>query len=301
VALFRKPADDASEVTRLAQDFLGRRGLLTTLEDTGDLNNPGLRTTSGEIYFLGNVVAKCSSEPRRVWKQIIGEHFDSLLNSRDVIEPEDLDPASLRRQIRTRLLMDMGEADRETYGYARAFAPGVIMVLCVDYPQTVRTLNSSTVGKLPIMVDELFIVGQANVDAEPVDEHEELSSGSGVIALSGGSLFIATKVANMPKVIDEYLPPAPHGVVFAIPHRGLVLCAVPTSVESVQSVQNLILFSNGFAEGRYGPLPGGPVSSGVFYWSADGVEQIAGKAGMKPLDVDATGRFGDMLNELPNA
>ena len=301
MAFFQKSADASTEIARLAQAYLKKRRVATALEATDLPDNPALRASSGEVYFLGNLIGKCEDAPRRQWRGIVAQHFGSLLDASGVIEPEDLGIDALRSQIRTRLLQDLGQKDEVDFSYARSFAPGVIMALCVDYPSTVRTLTTSTVEKLPMGLDELFSIGQANVDDERIDAREELGSGSGVTALSGGSLFIASKVANMPRLIADHLGLAPHGVVFSIPHRGLILSVNPTFIESISSIQALVAFTTEFAEGRYGPLPGGAVSFGVYYWNDGTVEQIAGKLGMEPMSVDATGPFGEMLNRLENA
>lgn len=296
VALFRKPSSDMAGVARLSQDFLAENGIATELRETDDPRNPGLHAANGNVYFLANVAAKCFEAPPRRWRAIIAQHFESIISDAGVVEPEELSQQALSAQIRTRLLHDEGGSDLVKLSYARPFSPGLFVALCVDYPTTVRTLNASTLKKLPIAVDELYRIGQSNVDAEPIDDVGDV--GSGVVAIEGASLFTASKVLNMPKLISDHLGTAPHGVVFSVPHRNIILAVVPTKIDAVKAVNVLVQMTNRFAEGGFGPLPGGLVSSGVFFWFDGTFQQIAGLPGMDPLGVQATDGFLEMLNSL---
>ncbi|GAB3397691.1 hypothetical protein GCM10027515_02170 [Schumannella luteola] len=294
----RKPSEDdlVAEVTRLARTALAERGIETVLESTGDPANPLLRADGSTTYQLGNLIAQCHGAPQRQWPEIVQNHIaivDAAMHSdRDAV----LDAEALRTQIRTRLLADLGPEDPTDLGYARPLAPGLVLALGIDFPDTVATLTGAALGDLAIGLDEAYELGQRNADAEPIDERDALSSE--ITILVGDSLFIATKVANMEHLVRTEVGPAPHGVIFAVPHRSLIALIVVRDAQSLVAVGQLKAVVDGFASGEYGPLPGGLISPDLYFWFDGEIERITGNPDLGPGAVDARGRLGEVASRL---
>ncbi|RKR74373.1 hypothetical protein [Frondihabitans australicus] len=289
------PADIEVEVAALARRVFAERGVEATIE-----GEAGSRTllADGSQYPVYNLVAKCVGEPRKAWGEIVARHMGSMVSARDNPKVSAMDVGAVRAQVRTRILpADLGDLPIDL-SYARPLAPGLVLALCMDYPDTVSTLGASDVEQLGLPVDELYRYGQANTDGEPIDVHDHVADG--VFVIDGGSLFIASKTADMQHLIETVIGPAPHGVVFTVPHRQLVFYTVPTSTAVLGAINTLMTITVNVLRDPTSPPPGGPISTGLYYW-ADGM--IEGIGGFDPveqsIEVEATGRFGDMLNTLP--
>ncbi|WP_261974850.1 metal ABC transporter permease, partial [Curtobacterium sp. B18] len=155
--------------------------------------------TSIGLLFVGmlalGVIIVSSS---RSFATDVAEHFDRMIQAYSEPAVEDLSADELRQRIRLRILSEHSgvASDPTDLDYARPFAPGLVLGLCVDYPTMVSTLSGPTLLRLPLGTDELFALGQLNTDDEPVDEHAEIAPG--VFLVEGESLFVASKAVNLP-------------------------------------------------------------------------------------------------------
>jgi hypothetical protein len=226
------PQAEAPSLVALARRTLAERGVETTIEAQED--DPAqlqLRGADGQVYLLGNLATLVHGEPPATQAEIVGRHFDAMVQGEREPDAEDLTADELREQIRLRIIADRGH-DKLDLSYARPFAPGLVLALCLDQPTMVKTLSAGTVAKLPLSVDELFALGQLHTDAEPVEERAEIAPG--LFVVEGSSMFTASKAVNLPALFGA----APFGTVFAIPQRHLVL-AVPIQADSLQAINTL--------------------------------------------------------------
>jgi hypothetical protein len=282
-------------VATIARQLLTERGFETTIDLAKDPLDPHLMGADGWVYPLYNLILSCKEEPPRKWRAVVANHLTRILSSRANQPADELDAEMLRRQVRTRLLSAVKD-DRVDLSYARPFAPGLIVALCIDYPETVRTIGSSTVSKLSLTPEDAFRAGQENTNAEPIDEKSEIAPG--VWALGGASLFIASKVADLDALIQTSIGPAPDGIVFAIPHRSMVVYAKPEGPGFARAVETLLTAVDKMARDPNAALPGG-LLSGAIYYSHDGtVDLIGGRAkDSGELQIDSFGRFGEVLEK----
>jgi hypothetical protein len=118
--------------------------------------------------------------------------------------------------------------------------------------------------------------------------------------VGGESLFIASKAAGFDVVLDRFSGPAPLGVVFAVPHRSLLIYLVPTRPDHLGSIGRMMHVVDQIARDADTTMPGGLLSADLFYRSADGeVERIGGRQPeSNELAIDATGRFSAVLETL---
>lgn len=197
-----------------------------------------LETTTDTSFGLDNAVAKCLAAPRETWRDVLEKHFGSVVRGLSGPTIGDLTPEQLDAQIRTRLVhvsaMVQGAVDLT---YARPVTDELGLALCVDFPETVLYVDSTRAAELD--QDAMFARGQRNTDTEPIDE-AFLIDGTGVTVLQGESVFIASKIANMERLVQQVFGrPAPHGVIVAVPDRNTALLHLVESREAVTAIGEL--------------------------------------------------------------
>ncbi len=173
--------------------------------------------------------------------------------------PANLTADDVRGRVRTQLFRT-DHADQftgSTFAYARTFSDGLVIGLCLDYPDDVVTITDQSIGALPVSVDELFWFGQLNTDKEPVDERVEVMPGLHLVA--GESFFIAAKTANLPGVLGA----APFGTLFTVPHRHLLLALPITGKDTLSMVEHLVGATTKVITGAQ--APGGVLSPDVHF------------------------------------
>ncbi|MGD8169996.1 hypothetical protein ACEXOS_022510 [Herbiconiux sp. P16] len=293
----REPLEVA--VPALARAAFAERGMETTIEFGLTPDDTMLVGADKRVYPLFNLLVICRPEPERRWKALVERHAAAMLAAENDAPAEQLGADLLRARLRTRLVRHFDDDPFPIdVAYARPFAPGLVLALCIDNPEAVATLNSSTVAELAIGLDEAYRVGQANTDGEPIAEHSEL--GGDIWLVGGESLFIASKAAGFDVVLDRFSGPAPLGVVFAVPQRSLLVYLVPSRPDHVGSIGRMMHVVDRIARDAETTMPGGLLSADLFYRSADGeVERIGGRQpDSQNLAIDATGRFGAVLEAL---
>lgn len=295
----KKPEGTAPTLVVLAQRALAERGMETTVEGpAGDLGEARLIATDGRVFLLENLASQVRGETPAVQADIVADHFDRMIQAYSEPPVEELGPDELRERIRLRVLADDGAApsDPTDLSYARPFAPGLVLGLCVDYPTMVTTISARSLERLSLGVDELFAIGQLNTDSEPVDEHAELAPG--VFVVEGESLFVASKAVNLPAVFGA----APFGTVFAVPHRHLLLAVPLRDADSIGAVQALAGMLVQVLTNTERGLPGGPLSPLLFFSRNGQVSAVSGfddETGAMRIEVDE--RFQRALEEAAAA
>lgn len=257
-----QPEDRVQWVTSTARRLLAEKGIESTVEFSERLEDAQLVAADGRRLPIYNLIPKTEGASREAAERLIDEHLELVLGTANDPDPSTFDPDELRERVRTRILPVVDDpADTERFSYGRPFAEGLITVLCVDFPQTVRTLTARDVEGLPLGLDELYGLGQFHTDREPIDARTELAPG--IELIEGQSLFIASKAANLPAVTGS----SAFGTVFAVPHRHLLLTLALTGPDSLVVIQQLASIALRVLEG---PVPGGPISPDL-YFSRDGV------------------------------
>jgi hypothetical protein len=159
----------------------------------------------------------------------------------------------------------------------------------------VTTIGASAVSELALPVDEVYAYGQRNTDAEPIAEQGEITAG--VRYVTGGSLFTASKAANLGALVPSVFGPAPRGLLFGVPNRELIAYTVPDGPESIPAINALVGFVDGFTHDPARVHPGGVLSGDVYFWSPDGgVERVGGRQpDGESLYLDASGPLGAII------
>lgn len=266
--------DRFETVRRLAIEVLAQRGITVAPGDNDARGDDHLVDRDGYEYWLYNVQKKCAQLEPHEWAHEVQEHFDHVLQGRNVTPVTTLSESDLQRQIRTRLNPPI-PLENQTATYARPAFDGLVVELNRDLPTSVQTIVDQQLDGHDI--DLLFQLGQRNTDAEPMDIER---MDHGVVVLMGESFFIASKVLNMPALIDTVFGgSAPLGVIFAVPQRSLVLLHAvgPQVMEALQWIVPVTIGQAGEAAG--------PISPDTYYWHNGRVQRIT----QRNVDGDATG------------
>jgi hypothetical protein len=245
--------------------------------------------TDGRVYNLQPLFQRVSSLPPAGINPLVVEYIDALVDALGGPPSTELTDEQLLERIRVRLQPE-GIAKEPGFSYARPVTTGLVAVLCIDHPATIEYVNDEfLVGR---NVVQLFNAGFTNVMAEPIEHTSEPMPG---ITRFIGDLFTATKALGMSQLIGSVLPAAPHGVLFAIPHRQVLFAHVLTGATAIQAVDDLgVLVRGNIGE----DAPGGVLAPYIFYWRDSVIDVVAGFTAEGKLQVDGSGRFGTRLQEL---
>ncbi|BBZ67205.1 MAG: hypothetical protein U0R77_07540 [Mycolicibacterium insubricum] len=266
--------DRFETVRRLAIEVLAQRGITVAPGDNDARGDDHLVDRDGYEYWLYNVQKKCALLQPHEWAHAVHEHFDHILQGRNAAPVTMLSDNDLQRQIRTRLNPPI-PPEKMTSTYARPAFDGLVVELNRDLPTSVQTIVDQQLDGHD--VDLLFQIGQRNTDAEPMDIER---MDHGVVVLMGDSFFIASKVLNMPALIDTVFGgSAPLGVIFSVPQRSLVLLHAvgPQVMEALQWIVPVTIGQASEAAG--------PISPDTYYWHNGRVQRIT----QRNVDGDATG------------
>lgn len=248
-------------IDALSEQEIAAVPVLTEYGKALQLNGEGMLS-------LENLVDQMVELPVEQWE----EHLQRWAQfAADAAHPDDisqLDVDSIASMIRSRVI---AEDASEKKTYARPVVEGLVEILCLDYPNRVLTLDDDSVGQLGLPIDELYVLGRANTQAEPIDERFEED---GIQFVSGDSMFIASKITNIPALLDQLGIDAPDGLLFSIPNRSLLIYKVPTDFTDLVGIANM---ANVFTPEAGFDNPGGLISAAVYYWSPNGsIESMTG-------------------------
>ena len=189
-----------------------------------------------------------------------------IMESGRIAEQSVTDPDELRQRVRTRII-PANLAANPHLSYARPFPGGLALALCLDFPNTVTTVSNGHLEKYPIGLDELYHYGQINTDNEPIDEHTTCGPFTGI---AGESLFIASKAAHIASLVSTLHIDAPHGLLFAIPDRSVLLYAPADPTSPTHQFVSLVDYLRIDILQRLHTMPARILSKDLFYCSPDG-------------------------------
>ncbi|MGK5550279.1 hypothetical protein ACSNOI_01575 [Actinomadura kijaniata] len=157
--------------------------------------------------------------PRDDWPALVSDHVTTIVTA--IEEPLDLSDFDLGQHLlRTRAY----PVEADNGGLAsRPFVPGLVEVVVVDTPTTVRTVTTEEMHGWPVSGDALFMLGRANVRADgPLTHDEHTLGGVRVSVLHGMTSYTATHLAWL----EEYLPIGPYGALVVAPTHGQIVAHV---------------------------------------------------------------------------
>ncbi|MFE3116626.1 hypothetical protein [Streptomyces niveus] len=254
--------EQADYLRELVRDYHARHGNSVTVD--GDTVHSARGTQA-----LYNVAELCRRAEPGAWAGIVEHHFNALDAATRSAE-SGAGPGSavgaedIRGSVYLRLVPDdafPAEA-LSSFSYARHVATGLLEVLALDLPDSVRLLGDQDVAGAGL--EELRAAGRANLVDEPVD-YDVTRTDSGAIQhlVSGGSMFVASKALVLDDVARSLtgreLPD--EGALFTVPSRHFLVFHPLEDANAVGAINDLAAFGLGAHQDNPGPL-----SPRIYWW-----------------------------------
>ena len=261
---------DRHEITERTLPFLLRR-----LHDAGISATPHVDSHTGDIYLkvdgwrrinVENLIDELTQTDPSKHEVTIERWVAFIMESGRIAEQSVTDPDELRQRVRTRII-PANLAANPHLSYARPFPGGLALALCLDFPNTVTTVSNGHLEKYPLSLDELYHWGQINTDNEAIDEHTACGPFTGI---AGESLFIASKAAHIASLVSTLHIDAPHGLLFAIPDRSVLLYAPADPTSPTHQFVSLVDYLRIDILQRLHTMPARILSKDLFYCSPNG-------------------------------
>lgn len=241
---------------------LGQRGI--TAEAIMTEHGRALQLEGMGMLSMENVADDLMTTPPSQWETMLQRWVQFAVEASQTRSAPKPSADELLSLVRTRII---ATADADSHSYGRPVVEGLFQVLSLDYPTHVVTLTDADIGDLEVSLDVLFDQGQINTDAEPIDE---TFSENGVRCVTGDSMFIASKIGNIPALLGRLGVEAPDGLLFAVPNRSLLMYSLPTREEGLGGIVTIAQMVDSFTLEAGFNNPGGLLSRNVFYWAPDG-------------------------------
>lgn len=259
---------DAAHLRSLVQGHLAQRGLEAIL-------HPDHATIAdGTTFGLWNLAANAAADPdgRRGWPSLVSEHLDSVLES--IQDPQDLTEDELHNHLLVRLL-DTQTSGAEALTYAPVWMPGVLRMLVVDLPRTIRTVSADDAERMAPLGPH-YDRGMANLAREFAAAEFELQTiehegGAFVLALSEW-VYTSSLPLLLPHALSRFAPGADlgRGVLFCAPNRHQFAFHVVTGPEpAARALTVMPTFAlNGYSDGVT------PLTPHTYLWLDGEVTQL---------------------------
>jgi hypothetical protein len=286
MALFRKARSERemrADLERLLVEEFERQGVTGELmHDPDDPLNTQLRSAAG-TYGFANILLVTLSEPEKRWAQLIRDHVRRVSTKHDM--PDLSDPGTLA-MLRARIMPDDISQMIEVR-YATPFASDLIEILCLDLPETVKTISDSELTGLDVAA--LRAVGRANLALESVSFSDV---GGDILMFEGESFFVPSQLVD-PQFVARQLGAAPRGIVAGLPDRHTLLVHVVKGAASVTAISTMAGFMSTVDRDQ---RPGGFLSPHLYYLSSAGTQQITELSPDGETSILAGGAFLEAIN-----
>ncbi len=281
-------ADEYNAFLDVVKTELGKGGAQYTIGD-GFVR---VTWSAGELG-LSNLAQLAHVTERSAWPELVSSHFANLRAS----SGRDLDSLggdfeAVRSVLRVRLLADesMGGMSLGDIGGSRAFAPGILMALVYDFPDSTASVPPNHVEGWPLEADAVWEIATDNVRLEPQPTRQEVPAQSGVFTMAiDDSFYVATRALRL---ADEF-PSGTVDAVFAVPNRHMLLWHAIRDLSVVGAMQGMMqVTSKAFLDGP------GSISNQLYWWHEGQVVHLPINADGKQITFAPPDEFVALLNTL---
>jgi hypothetical protein len=249
-------ADEYAALVDVVRADLDRRGDSYTMGD-GFVQLAG----SDSSFGLSNLAQLCHTMDPAEWPATVATHFSTVraTTGRDTgALAADFD--QVKPIIRVRLLPDesMGGMSPAQVSGSRPYAPGILLALVYDFPDSTRSVPLEDLDSWPLDPDAVWQIAIDNtrLEAQPVRQNVPVDGGSFELAV-GDSFYLATRAM----LLADVLPPGTVDAVFAVPNRHTLLWHAIRDLSVVGSMQAMMqVTSKSFLDGP------GSISNQLYWW-----------------------------------
>ncbi|WP_433598130.1 hypothetical protein ACQPXH_20385 [Nocardia sp. CA-135953] len=244
-------------------------------------------------------MTKCRREPDHVrWPNIVYDHFAEVTGhtpQKAAVDDEEL-AARICVQVVPPLTTSVAgpEALR-----ARPIASDMdtrvpVAELVLNRPDRLTPVDKNVLVGSDI--DALWSIAHANTAAEPIDRQSRIKRDDVVIeVLEGDSMFVASKIGDMSRLVVSEIGEAPFGVMVAIPNRHTLAFHRLTKASTVLANAHILIdFAADFAR-----CTTDPVTHEIFYWYDGQMQQLTRTDDKGVTELHITGAFDQVFREMP--
>jgi hypothetical protein len=280
--------DQYREFLDVVHADLDRRGTPYTI-DNGQVRISG----SEQSFGLANLAQFAHGTDREQWPQLVATHFSRLQSTtgRDTgALAADFD--QVKAILRVRLLADQtmgGMAPGDLAG-SRPYAPGILLMLVYDFPDSTRSVPPDHLEGWPLDADAVWDIAIDNVRLEPQPIREEMSAKGGSFTMAvGDSFYVASRALRL----AAELPPGTSDAVFATPNRHVLLWHAIRDLSVVGAMSGMTsIASRSFLEGP------GSISDQLYWWHDGEVVHLPVRAQGEKIAFTPPDAFVEFLNTL---
>ena len=281
------PRARADAIVAMAAARLEARGIPTVC-GSGQYG-PELR---GELeggpftYYLGNTIDELLGVDESQWDGLLDRRIAGVLAA--AARSPDVSAEEWRAALRTRII-NANSIPEEFDTVTRPFCGPLVLALYLRTSGGVRLVGRDE--DVPLGVEEMFEIGQANSEAEPYDEFVQIDAEAWAIA--SGSVFAASRAANLGGLIGREVKAAPRGMVFSIPGGRLLGFAPVADDDPLRAVRAIAQFHANQTGGDAEEV----LTRAIHYWAPDGtIEELAtGDGGAVSVRFAPGERFSALL------
>jgi hypothetical protein len=256
--------DQAAYLRRLVRDGLGRRGI------EGEVF-PGHVVTADHQLGLHNLAKTVAPEDPGAWPAMVDHHLELMLTPSGA---DEMSEEHLRHAVHARLAQD-GPELREMFPDAREIAPGLLLVLCIDYPERVATVAQSFYEERGGLA-QWWVIGMGNLRRLLATEHlDRYAMGQDsplprFDIVESESVYTASLAAVLPDLLAHNgQADLGRGVLVAVPDRKRIILRVVEGAEALPAIGEMAKVAHAAHAGSAGPL-----SPHVFLVDARGWHQL---------------------------
>lgn len=286
------PPKDADHLVGLVAKALNQEGIEANYDGRGAFIVAG-----GAQWGLNNLAIVCRTNPRDTWAGFALEHIRKMKAAGQVPQGP-IDPRILFLSLQP----------AEGFWWPDLLAsypevlPGIAVLPAEDFPSHVgKILDPGRIEEFGGM-EHTLAIARANLRQRPFDAqaaYVEPDDPTSAVHFFSPVIehdhFIASKVT----MLDEHIPGNPpgswpdNGVIVAVPHRALLFFHLPVSAGVVKVIHTMARMTADMF--RDNP---GQISPDLFYIAPDGARERLTQWSPDGLNVNATGRFEEVLLRL---
>ncbi|HMS69025.1 MAG TPA: hypothetical protein PKD18_12845 [Saprospiraceae bacterium] len=244
---------------------------------------------------LVNVAQVCKQEDKKHYKEIITEHFNSMIKA-NKFDKEFQKIADNFEEVKKYIGVRLYHNEYVAYvgkenTIGKAFAGDIYSMIVYDFPDSVLSIKPEQIIPWNKTVDELFEIGIANIKAKyPVSITNETFGEFSIWFIQGEHFFtpnIVFDIENRQELIGS------KGSLIGLPHRYSAIIYPIENLEVVKAINGIIPTIYGM--NQEGP---GSLSNNLFWYKDKTFTQLPYKIEEGKLQFFPPETFIKLLNEL---
>lgn len=264
-----------------------------------EIGDGQIETNDNEFGFsnlgLVNVAQVCKQDDKRHYKEIITEHFNSMIRA-NKFDKEFAKIADNFEEVKKYIGVRLYDNEYVAYTgkentIGKDFAGDIYSMIVYDFPYSILSINPEQIIPWNKTVEELFAIGIANIKAKyPLTITKEAFDEFSIWFVQGEHFFtsnIVFDIENRQELIGS------KGSLIGLPHRHSAIIYPIENLEVLKAINGIIPTVYGM--NREGP---GSLSNNLFWYKDNKFTQLPYEIEEGKLQFFPPDNFIELLNEL---